>query len=63
MNAGTYMVTSHVLVEVTQTVEATSQAEAIRKARAGEWDQFDGEWMSWDAIGEPKAYTAKRADV
>jgi len=55
----TYAVYHHRRIRVMQTVTATSQKEAIQKAKDGDWDQFDGEWMEWDVEGDPTRYSAK----
>jgi hypothetical protein len=57
-----YFVTHHATIEVTQMVTATSKAEAIRKVKAGEWDEDDdmpGAWLDWHTISDPVAYKAE----
>ena len=55
-----YLVSHHRTIEVTQLVDATSQAEAIRKVKAGEFPaDNDGEWLEWDVISDPVAYKAR----
>lgn len=61
-----YFVWHHVTIEVTQTILATSQAEAIAKVKAGEWSEDDhapGEWLEWHSITSPVAYKARAVNA
>lgn len=56
-----YLVSHHRRIVVHQVTMATSAADAIRRFKNDEVTANDTEWVEWEVIGEPVAYTAKPA--